>query len=88
MSCPENVGDELLIAILIGIQNQSAFAALVLRSVPPATQKQSKLQRHVEAGQSGFSTQRHGRKVVYSEAALLDDSFDLGEPELGRIVFL
>lgn len=83
-----DVGDKLLVAVLIGVQNQSAFPALALRSIPLATQEQSKLQRHVEAGQSGCDVQRHGRKVVYSEAALLNDSFNLGEPELGCILFL
>ncbi len=52
-----------------------------------APEEQPEFQWHVKSGKARNRIQCDGGQIVDSESALLNDSFDFGEPKLPRIVF-
>ncbi len=82
-----DVGDENLIAVGICIENQRDFVTLTAVSVSLATQKQSKLQWHVEARKLMLAVELDRRYIMHSVPALFDDALNLREPELPTIIF-
>src|SRR5260370_14928053 len=83
-----DVGNELLVAVLIVIEDERPFLPLIFGSIPLAAKEESEFEGHVEARQSGHGIQRHSRKVVYAVAALFDHSFDLVYSKIPSILFL
>jgi len=61
---------------------------LILRSKPPAPEKQPELQRHIEPRKICAGIQGDSGNVMDSKPALLDHSFDLREAKISRIVLL
>jgi hypothetical protein len=85
---PRDVGDELPVAVLIGVEDQRALPVLVFRSIPLTAEEQPEFQRHIKPRQVRGWIQSYSREVIDSEAALFNHALDLRQPEVRSIVFL
>src|SRR5260370_24755120 len=83
-----DVGDELLEPIPFPIQDQTDLAPLVTGAEASGTDKEPKLEWHVEAGQLIDGIELRPGDVVYAETARANDREDLLDPDLARVVDL
>lgn len=80
-----DIGEELLVAVRIGVQNQTPLAAMLGASESFAAQEKTELERHVEAREFSFRIQLHVGDVVNSVLARANDLADLVKANFAAI---
>jgi hypothetical protein len=81
-----NVGDEFLVAISIGVEDQAVLALLPSGAEPQRAQEHAEFERHVEARQAVRRVEFRARDVVDAEAAFRDDLRNAVDANLAGVV--
>ncbi len=83
---PGEIGYEPLVAVRFDIEDQGALQFLIRTSITPRAEKNPEFQRHVEPRQACNAVQLCPGEVVYAVPACLDQTVELLDPGLARIV--
>src|SRR4051812_36670024 len=83
-----DVRDETLVAVGLAVEDQAALPALPAGTETLRPQEEAELQRHVEPWQPARRVRLRPRDVVDAEAAALDQTDDLLDADLTRVVNL
>ncbi len=81
-----DVGDKVAVAKFFNIEDETAFPALRRRPEALASQKEPKLQRHIEVRQAGIGVNAYRGNIMDAVARLLDQLKNLFLPRLACVV--
>lgn len=82
------IGDEPLVAIPLNVQDKDPLRLLMLAAEALGTEKETELERHIEARQFVHRVELGPRKVMNAVAAFLDQAVNLIDPSLATVVEL
>lgn len=83
---PGDVGNVALVAVLLAIKDNAAFAILPIGAELLGAEIQPELERHVEAGQRWASVTFRSGDIMHTKPALADDVADLVEPVFRTVI--
>jgi len=80
------IGDESLIAIGFGIEDERALLPLELITKTLGSEEDAEFERHIESRKAGVRIKLGARQIVDTKAALLDNPIEFVDPGLAAVI--